>query len=544
MLKYLNYLLRALAKARRKPAGNDRLSFAGGQARVPATDLKTNLVTVRESLGESFDLTIREFKLGQTQAAVLSLAGLVDKNLVNSHILEPLMVYARMAEPNPVHGAGAVWEFVKNNTLSVHKCQEAGSLDQVLDGILSGFTVLLIDGVSRALLVETIGLESRSVSEPQTESVIRGPREGFTERLQVNTALLRRKIKAPDLRLEKMTLGRVTRTDLCIAYIQGIANDKIVEELKRRLQRIDIDGVLESGYIEGFIEDAPFSMFPTVGNTEKPDIVAAKLLEGRVAVMVDGTPIVLTVPQLFVEMIQASEDYYNRWLSGSIARWLRLLAVLLTTVLPALYVATLSYSPEVLPTIFMLTIAAAREGIPFPAIAEMFILGAIFEILREAGIRQPRPVGQAVSIVGVLVIGQASISAGVVSAPGVMTVALTAISSFVVPALNEAYILIRLFLLLLVGLTGMFGLFLGLFIILIHMVSLRSFGAPYLSPVTPRNTGDWKDVFIRVPWWAMRTRPAVIGWKNRTRLGDVSMPHPPKEEKKRDKQMKGSRDNA
>jgi spore germination protein KA len=532
MLRNFKYKFRTwkknLAPNNTKPPTGDK---PGGQALYK--NLSVNLDLVRQKLGNSIDLIIREFNLGNTRAALVCLDGLVDKEIADTHILQPMLIHARMAEPTPVKGKNELWKFIKDNNLSAIDYKEVYTLDEVLNKIISGFTALLIDGLAAALVINTVGFEARDVKEPETEAVVRGPREGFTERLQVNTALLRRKIKSPDLRLERMTLGRVTKTDICIAYVQGIANDKIVDELKKRLQRIEIDAVLESGYIEAFIEDAPFSMFATVGNTEKPDIAAAKMLEGRVAVLVDGSPMTLTIPYLFIETIQVSEDYYSRWLSGTMMRWFRILSITLTTQLPALYVATVSFNAEVLPTILLITIAASREGVPLPAAVEMLFLGIIFEILREAGIRQPRPVGQAVSIIGALVIGEAAINAGLVSAPAVMVTVLTGIASFTIPAQSITYIFIRLLLLALAATTGFFGLILGIIIVLIHMVSLRSFGVPYLSPLAPANFGDWKDFLFRAPLWTMFSRPSVIGWQNRKRTGAFGMPRPPKDEEKK-----------
>jgi len=464
---------------------------------------------------------------------MVCIEGLVDKERIDGRIMEPLLIHARVAEPTPVKGKNRLLQFIKDNTLTAMEYTEVHSLEEVLEKILFGNTALFIDGLAVALLINTVGYKARDIEEPDTEAVVRGPREGFTEEIRVNVALLRRKIRSPDLRLESMFLGRVTNTTVCIAYIHGIANDKIVEEVRKRLQRIEIDGILESGYIEAFIEDAPFSIFATVGNTEKPDIVAAKLLEGRVAIIVDGTPMVLTVPYLFIETIQASEDYYSRWPSGTVMRWLRTIGIVLTTQLPALYVATTAFNPEVLPTVLFITIAASREGVPLPAIAEMIFLGVIFELLREAGVRLPRPVGQAVSIVGALVIGQAAIDSGLVSAPAVMVTVLAGIASFTVPAQSITYIFIRLFLLVLAGIMGFFGLFLGNIIILTHMASLRSFGMPYLSPAAPSNYENWKDLVVRAPLWAMITRPSVIGWKNRKRVRPGSMPRPPGDKEKK-----------
>jgi len=272
---------------------------------------------------------------------------------------------------------------------------------------------------------------------------------------------LRRKIKNTQLKFEKITVGKQTKTDICIVYINGIANEKIVQEVKDRITRIETDSILESGYIEAFIEDAPYSLFPTVGNSEKPDIVSAKLLEGRIAVLTDGTPFVLTLPYLFIEAFQNSEDYYSRPYLATFIRWLRWLAFFISTFLPALYVAITTYHHELLPTSLLISIASANEGSPFPTIVEALLMLVAYEILREAGLRLPKAVGQAVSIVGALVIGDAAVSAGLVGAPMVVVVALTGICSFVVPTLTDVTTVTRFVLLILSGFAGMYGVILG-----------------------------------------------------------------------------------
>lgn len=366
------------------------------------------------------------------------------------------------------------------------------------------------------------------VEEPKTESVVRGPREGFVESLGTNTALLRRKIKNTQLKFEKITVGKQTKTDICIVYINGIANEKIVQEVKDRITRIETDSILESGYIEAFIEDAPYSLFPTVGNSEKPDIVSAKLLEGRIAVLTDGTPFVLTLPYLFIEAFQNSEDYYSRPYLATFIRWLRWLAFFISTFLPALYVAITTYHHELLPTSLLISIASANEGSPFPTIVEALLMLVAYEILREAGLRLPKAVGQAVSIVGALVIGDAAVSAGLVGAPMVVVVALTGICSFVVPTLTDVTTVTRFVLLILSGFAGMYGVILGFAGFLTHQLSLRSFGVPYMSPLAPLNVADLKDVLIRAPWWAMTNRPSLIG-NNSTRQKKSMIPHPPRD---------------
>jgi spore germination protein KA len=488
-------------------------------------DLNENLKAIKNIFDKADDLIIREFKIGteqQVNAFTVMISGLINEASVNENLIKPLMSLHRDISME------SVVKVVKESALFVAIIQETQKLDDTVTGILSGDTALFIDGTDSVLLASIRGWEARGVDEPKTESVIRGPREGFVESLSTNTALLRRKIKNSELKFEKMTVGKQTKTEICIVYIKGIANEKIVQEVKDRLARIETDSVLESGYIEEFIEDAPYSLFPTVGNSEKPDIVGAKLLEGRIAVLTDGTPFVLTVPYLFIEAFQNSEDYYSRPYLATFIRWLRWLAFFISTFLPSLYVAITTFHQELLPTSLLISIASAQEGIPFPTIVEALLMQVAYEILREAGLRLPKAVGQAVSIVGALVIGDAAVSAGLVGAPMVVVVALTGISSFVVPALTDVTTVSRFVLLILSGFAGMYWVMLGFAGFITHQLSLRSFGVPYMSPLVPLSVSGLKDVLIRAPWWAMTTRPSRIG-KNSTRQKKSLIPHPPRE---------------
>ncbi len=487
-------------------------------------DLSENLKAIKNIFVNANDLIIREFKIGteqQVNAFAVMIVGLVNEASVNENLIKPLMSLHRDIRMD------SVVKVVKESALFVGCIQETQKLDDTITGILSGDTALFIDGTDSALLASIRGWAARGIEEPKTESVVRGPREGFVESLSTNTALLRRKIKNTQLKFEKMTVGEQTKTDICIVYIKGIANEEIVEEVKGRVTRIETDSILESGYIEQFIEDAPYSLFPTVGNSEKPDIVSAKLLEGRIAILTDGTPFVLTVPYLFIEAFQNSEDYYSRPYLATFIRWLRWLAFFISTFLPALYVAITTFHQELLPTSLLISIASAHEGIPFPTIVEALLMQVAFEILREAGLRLPKAVGQAVSIVGALVIGDAAVSAGLVGAPMVVVVALTGISSFVVPGLTDVTTVTRFVLLILAGFTGLYGVMLGFTGFLTHQLSLRSFGVPYMSPLAPLSVSGLKDVLIRAPWWAMTTRPGLIG-KNSTRQKKSLIPHPPR----------------
>lgn len=495
-------------------------------------DLKKNLNTLRDILGSSNDVIIREFAFGhkrQINGALIFIDGLTDKNVINESIIKPLMYDSRlicMEESLEVDNIN----IIRATMLSVGNVEQVASMNEVIDRCLYGDTIFLIDGSKEALVISTRGWETRGVEEPKTESVVRGPREGFSETLRTNTTLLRRKIKNPDFTLETMKIGKRTRTNVCIAYLKGVVNPRLIEEIRRRLKRINTDAILESGYIEQFIEDAPFSIFPTVANSEKPDVVAAKILEGRAAILVDGTPFVLTVPMVFIENFQSGEDYYSRPYFASLIRMMRFLAFIISILAPASYVALTTFHQELIPTSLLLTMAAAHEGVPFPAVLEAGIMIITFEILREAGVRLPRPVGQAISIVGALVIGESAVSAGLIGAPMVIVVAITAVSSFVVPAQTDTGVILRFILLILAGAMGGFGIAVGLLGIFVHLASLRSFGTPYLSPLAPLSARDLKDVFIRVPIWAMFTRPRAIAWHDPQRQEFRLKPGPPAEQ--------------
>lgn len=492
-------------------------------------NIEINEMNLKKFLGKSEDIVFREFEIltiKQTKVFICFINGLVNTQMVNECIVKPLIEDLPNDKYDNNGAHHDVIKTIKNRTLSVADLKEAQSMDQVIDAVLSGETALFIDGNHSAILISTQSFESRNVEEPETETVIRGPRDGFVETLQVNTALIRRKIKNPNLIFEKLILGRQTRTTICIGYIEGIANQKIIQEVKSRLNRIDTDSILESGYIEQFIEDHPFSLFSTIGNSENPDKVAAKLLEGRVAILCDGTPFVLTVPYLFIENMQVSEDYYSRPLFQSFSRLLRIVAFFIAILTPALYVALTTFHQEMIPTVLLTTMAASREGIPFPAFVEAVLMGVTFEILTEAGVRMPRPIGQAVTIVGALVVGEAAVQAGIVSSPMVIVMAVTGITGFVIPSLREFTVIFRFILIALAAMFGVFGILIGFFFLLGHLCSLRSFGSPYLDPIAPVMWNGLKDSFIRAPLWMLKSRPRSITRRDSKRQGLFVKPGP------------------
>ena len=487
------------------------------------TNVQTNLQFIKSIYDNCSDVVFHHFSIsGIRKAVLIYIEGLSNIEEIDKSILAPLMQKAETDLEN-------LKEIIEER-LTVSSLKENKTFANVIEQISTGNPVILVDQYPLAISAGLAKWEKRAIEEPMSESVVRGPREGFTETIGVNTALLRRRIKSPNLKMMPMNIGRQTQTKVIIAYMEGLADTTLVEEVKCRLQRIDIDGILESGYIEEYIEDHPFSPFPQILNTERPDVATGNLLEGRVAILVDGTPFVMIVPISLYSLLQSSEDYYERFLFSSFIRWLRYGLLVMALLLPSVYVAVLTYHQEMLPTPLLLTFAKTREQIPFPALVEAFIMEVTFEALREAGIRLPKQVGSAVSIVGALVIGQAAVSAGLVSAPMVMVVAITGIASFAVPRYNVAISLrmLRFPIMFLAGTLGLLGIMLGLIAIIVHLSTLRSFGLPYLSPMGPMKASEMKDVMFRAPWWAFRKRPRLTVDYNQHRQAPDQKPDPVK----------------
>ncbi|MBP1992419.1 spore germination protein [Paenibacillus eucommiae] len=472
-------------------------------------------------MGHSSDLVSRILFIGesrQIQAAIIFVAGLIDSKVIGNAI-ESLLEnkYAQEFKANDWF-QDDLPDLLQYISLPVGGIRNLYEISSLFEAMLSGEAILVFDGHTGCLALNTKGGEERSIEEPSTQTVVRGPREGFTENLNTNTALVRRKIKNENLWLEKKIIGTVTKTDVALMYIEGIADKKVVEEARIRLDRIDIDGILESGYIEEMIQDETYTPFPTIMNSERPDVVAAALLEGRIAIFIDGTPFVLLIPALFIQFFQAAEDYYQRYDYG-IIRLLRFLTFFIALLGPAMYIAITTFHQETLPTPLLISLAAQREGIPFPAFVEALIMEVTFEILREAGVRMPRAVGQAVSIVGALVLGDAAVQAGLVSPAMVIVVSLTALSNLVIPAFNLAISIrvLRFAIMLLAASFGLFGISAALIGIVLHLCSLRSFGVPFMSPFAPFIWNEQRDTLIRLPIWMMHTRPRFIGKKNKVR---------------------------
>ncbi|WP_258171380.1 spore germination protein [Paenibacillus sp. R14(2021)] len=470
------------------------------------------------------DVKFRKIFIGQsTKAFVLFIDGLVNVEVLDLHVISALV-----KQPFQMNDGNA--EDVLASVLTISNLEVVDTIDETLFRIGGGCILLFIDGLTRCFAMGIAKWEKRAIEEPAAESVVRGPREGFTESVSVNTSMLRRKIKTPSLKIQSYFVGTLTRTEVLIVYIEGVAAESLVAETQLRIKGINIDGILESGYIEGLIEDNPFSPFPQLQVTERPDVVSAALLEGRVSVLIDGTPFALIAPTTLFAMLQSPEDYYQRFFISTLIRWLRYFFFIMTLVLPSLYVAILTYHQEMVPTSLLLSIARSREDIPFPALVEALLMEISFEALREAGVRLPKQVGAAVSIVGALVIGQAATSAGLVSAPMVMVVAITGIASFMMPQYSSgiAIRMLRFPIMFLSGMLGLLGLMLGVIVIVIHLCSLRSLGVPYMQPLAPMRGSEMRDVLLRSPLWLLNKRPHLTGSvSNPNRQGPNQKPEPP-----------------
>lgn len=533
-----------------------------GERRSPSTDKHVNeqmkdyekmplhpslpklLDKLKEEMGDSSDLTIRGLDLtdrrgkdGDKDIAIVYIQGMVEEERLDQFILQPMqrshdlfeklkLLRTRVRPADVSSPEQPVLSEIKSHLIAIGLLVELETFKDLFERLFLGYALVLIDGSPIGLACNVYGGPKRSVEEPKTEMLIRGPREGFTESLRVNTILLRRKIRSPKLWLEQMQVGEITQTPIAIMYLKGMADEKVLEDLRSRIQNINIDGILESSYIEELVSDQRWTPFPTIISHERPDVIAGNLLEGRIAIIVEGTPFVLVVPSTLNMFFQAAEDYYQNYQMATFLRMLRFVSFFIALLMPSIYVAIIGYHQEMIPTQLLLKLAAQREGVPFPAYLEAFIMEFVFEILREAVLRMPSTAGSAISIVGGLVIGQSVVEAGIVSSAVVIVVAFTAIASFVAPvySLGLAARLLRFLLLIAASTLGFYGIALVMLLIVLHLSNLRSFGVPYLKPFSPFVWKDLKDTLLRAPLWKMKERPQKLPADNLVRENSTLEP--------------------
>lgn len=483
-------------------------------------DLQENIDTIGALFKDCADVVKRKFTLGTDNVVdvyVVYVDNMVNKELLEMTTLQPLF---RKLEQMPSENQ---FEYIKESGLQTVDLSEVITISQVIDKVLSGDTVILIDGYDKALGVSVRGAANRGVPTSENEVSVRGSKESFSEAFHINRVLLRRRIKDTNFKIKQFVVGTRTKTNVAICYLEDVAKPEVVADIEKRLSNFIIDGIFDSGMLEQLTERNVYSPFPEFQSTERPDKAASAILEGRVTILVDNSPLALLLPTTLNSFFQASDDSYSRWEVATFTRVLRYLGALLSIALPGLYIAVINYNAEVLSSSMALSFAAARSGVPFSVMFEVIMMEVAFQMLLEAGIRLPGPMGSTLGIVGGLIIGDAAVNANLVSPIVVIVIALTAISAFTVP--NEpfasAFRVVRYLIIVLSAFLGLYGFVLGIMILLIHLGGLKSFGMPYMVPFAASgiNEGtDTKDAIIRFPLRMLKRRPIFAQKDERTRL--------------------------
>ncbi|MCM3549200.1 spore germination protein [Shouchella clausii] len=481
--------------------------------KMPSSHLADTIDFILTTTGHSEDILVRPFSFGRNQT--LKAAFLYVEGLCNEDAVEKMISRAKFFDEKEPD----VFERAQQYLEEVGHTETLNRFRPLMDKLFTGYAICLIDGFSTPIAVAVPLYTERPVSEPMTEKVVRGSREGFVENVRTNISLLRRRIGDEQLWIETRTIGTRTKTKIMIAYMNDIVDKSILRELHTRLDRIYTDSVLEDGNIEELIEDQVYTPFPTVYSTERPDTTAAHLLEGKIAILSDGSPMALIVPALFVQFFHNAEDHTQRADIGTLIRLLRFMCIFIAMLAPSFYIAITTFHQELIPTELLGNLAAQQEGTPFPTFVETLMMEVTFEILREAGIRMPQPVGQAVSIVGAIVIGQAAVQAGIVSAAVVIVISITAIASFVFPtySIGVPIRILRFGFMAFAASFGLLGICIGFTAVLLHLSTLKSFGIPYLKGLSPFVWKDQTDTIFRAPKWLMNERPEATTKFNQTR---------------------------
>ncbi|MDR1541701.1 MAG: spore germination protein [Clostridiales bacterium] len=488
--------------------------------------LDENIRLVEEAFKDCGDFVKRKLPIGRNKDIWLYVAYmdmLVSRDTLEGQVLDHLMIFLWENPPREENLKEHLFETLKDGVTTAD-IQVSEDMGEIREAILSGDTVIFVDGCARAMLVSTKGWPSRGVSATDSEVVVQGSKDAFTESFRVNTTLVRRRIKDSKLKVKQFKVGKRTLTSVGLMYLEDVVRKDVLRDAESRIESIDIDAILDSGYIAQLIEDDWKSPFPQSQVTERPDKASAAILEGRIVVVVDNSPFVLIIPATMNTFFQASDDYYQNWEIMSFARLIRFAAGFMAASLPGLYIAIACFHPSMIPMLLIFKMAGARQAVPFPAVAEMLLMDLAFELLREAGIRLPGPIGHAIGIVGGLIIGQAAVEAGLVSPIVVIIVALSGMSSFAIPhvSLVAGFRLTKYLLLACSAVLGLFGFWMGALFTLIHLATLKSFGLPYLFPFVSGDINcysDMKDTLFRVPLFAMKKRPIFANPSESVRIG-------------------------
>ncbi|MBP2239851.1 spore germination protein [Cytobacillus eiseniae] len=482
----------------KKPSPSQQFNDFVHQGQI-SSDLMENITEIQSVFCDTPDLIIRSLVIKQTQsqAVLVYLSSIADSKSIFNHVLHPLLF-----EDGQDINTEAL-------NVSLGHIKKATSWQQIERAILNGACILFVEKQTEAYIYDTPDFPKRAIEDTTIESSLTGAHIGFTETGSENIALIRKQIHNRELKIKEITVGKRGQLQLSILYLADVANPDVLRELEYRIQKVNVDSVLNAGVLAEYIEDNPYSPFPQLLLTERPDYAAAEILQGRFVTVVDRSPSVIIGPVTFDSFFKTIDDYSSRWMVASFIRLMRYFGFIIAIFLPATYIAIITFHFEVIPLKLLLSIGSSREQIPFPPYIEAFIMELTLEMLREAGIRLPAKIGQTVGIVGGIVIGQAAVEAGIVSNIMVIVVALTAVASFIIPnyEMGSAIRIVRFPMMILASFFGFIGIIVGFMILLAHFIELESLGTPYGSPIAPLKISDWKDLFIRFPQWAIERRP-------------------------------------
>lgn len=473
---------------------------------------------IKNMLGNSKQLVVRELIIGKErtiEGVVFYINGLADKNVIDRDILNPLMLHVE----EDFYYSDNIEEYICKRYIAVSNTSVENDINKAIDGIKRGKTVLVIQDSERYIIIDTSDGTYRSIQEPVNDVSIKGPREGFVESLQVNVSIMKRRIKDKNLVTEQYTLGKRSQTDLIIMYIDDVVDKQYLSKLREKINSIDTDYVLVNSFIEQYVEEHPYSLFPQTIGSERPDVVESKLMEGRIAFLMEGTPYVTTYPTIFAEFFQTYEDYYQRTALAIFIRIVRAIAVFIVITFPSIYITLIKYNAEMIPTEFVQSIIESRKGIVLTPFISLIAMKLTIELLREGGLRLPSKIGQTLSVVGGIIIGDAALKAKIVSSTTLLVAGIATVASFTISN-YEMSITIRLIsypMIILANWLGVLGIVVGWFFILAYLCSLENLGVPYFS----FSKNDMKDILLRVPAWEMNKRPEAIPNSNPIRQGNT-----------------------
>ncbi|HEX2926505.1 MAG TPA: spore germination protein [Ruminiclostridium sp.] len=490
-------------------------------------DLEHNKSVMKKiyNIPENSDIAYREFNITvrdeNYKAFILFIDGMTDRGVISNNILQPLMLFSNLDIKEEARDIG---EFIFNRLIPFNQIKKVKDFKELVSDVNFGGCAIFVDGLEYAYAADTKNWDHRSVGPPRSETVIRGPQEAFNEQVRANTALLRKILKDKDLTAENISIGKRSNTPCAVMYIRDIANESLVEEVVKRVKSIKVDYIFDSGELEQLLEDNTFLTAPQIFATERPDMVARMLSQGSIAVILDGSPYVLVMPATITEFLSTPEDINIRFPYVNFIRIIRILGVGIALLLPGLYIAITNYHQEMIPTNLLFAIEASREIVPFPTVVEILVMEFSFELIREAGIRIPGAIGSTIGIVGGLILGQAAVTANLVSPILIIIVAITALGSFAIPSFSMSFSIriIRFGYIILAAVAGFFGVALGIVLQALLLASSKSFGVPFLTPFGPVTNGKYSDRLLRKPMWKQESRPDYLNPKDVKKQPEVS----------------------